>query len=448
MKTNNTAKENYDVIIIGAGFAGLTAARELRRMGNTALILEARDRLGGRTWTENRLGAQLEIGGTWVHPIQPNVWSEITRYGLELISSPAQKHAHWIADGQLKSGSIEEFGKLIDNAYNRILEDSRVHFYNPFDPLSSESIEEIDKQSITDRLNSLNLTKEEYDIMHGMWATSFHAPPEEGGLSSALRWGALSWGSWQLMLEMLCVYKLKNGTRALIEAIAADAAAEIQLSTIVTAIEKTDDGVTVYTNDGQQFQGKAVIVTVPLNVLKSIEFTPPLSEDKMIVAKEGQASRGVKVIARIRGEFEPFMASAPGNYPLVYAQLEYLVEGDSIVVAFGPDATRLDANDVSAVNSAFRQWLPDVEVVSSTGHDWVADEFSQGTWYMSRPNQFRYLAELQRPENGVFLAGSDYASGWAGFIDGAIESGMIVSRDVNKYITDDTQISDVVSTHK
>ena len=65
-------------------------------------------------------------------------------------------------------------------------------------------------------------------------------------------------------------------------------------------------------------------------------------------------------------------------------------------------------------------------------HDWVADEFAGETWPMQRAGQLtESLAELQRPEGSVFLAGSDYANGWAGFIDGAIESGMQSARDVH-----------------
>ncbi len=66
----------------------------------------------------------------------------------------------------------------------------------------------------------------------------------------------------------------------------------------------------------------------------------------------------------------------------------------------------------------------------------MSDEFSRQTWPMLKPNQLtRYLRELQRPEDGVFLAGSDYANGWMGFIDGAIESGLGVSREVNEHLS-------------
>lgn len=61
------AKE-YDVVVIGAGFAGLIAARELSaKRDRSVLLLEARDRIGGRTWTANELGEEIEMGGTWVH---------------------------------------------------------------------------------------------------------------------------------------------------------------------------------------------------------------------------------------------------------------------------------------------------------------------------------------------------------------------------------------------
>ncbi|MFC8683751.1 FAD-dependent oxidoreductase [Brevibacillus porteri] len=75
-------------------------------------------------------------------------------------------------------------------------------------------------------------------------------------------------------------------------------------------------------------------------------------------------------------------------------------------------------------------------MLACTGHDWVADEFSGQTWFFQKCNHHtRYLAELQRPEQGVFLAGADYASGWAGMIDGAIESGLVISRKVQEYLT-------------
>jgi monoamine oxidase len=64
-------------------------------------------------------------------------------------------------------------------------------------------------------------------------------------------------------------------------------------------------------------------------------------------------------------------------------------------------------------------------VLDATAHDWLADEFSNGTWAIHRPNWYTdHHAEMRRPEDRVLLAGSDIANGWSGFIDGAIESGL------------------------
>ena len=69
--------------------------------------------------------------------------------------------------------------------------------------------------------------------------------------------------------------------------------------------------------------------------------------------------------------------------------------------------------------------LPGYELVDATAHDWLADEFARGTWAIHRPGWYEHHhAAMQRPEGRVLLAGSDLANGWAGFIDGAIESGL------------------------
>ena len=72
----------FDVIVIGAGYAGLTAARDLTTSGAKVLLLEARDRIGGRTFTSMVDRHMFEMGGTYIHWAQPNLWREIARYGM------------------------------------------------------------------------------------------------------------------------------------------------------------------------------------------------------------------------------------------------------------------------------------------------------------------------------------------------------------------------------
>jgi monoamine oxidase len=67
-----TTESRPDVVIVGGGFAGVTAARELTMRGRSAVLVEARDRLGGRTYTSDHDGHAMELGGTGVHPLQPH----------------------------------------------------------------------------------------------------------------------------------------------------------------------------------------------------------------------------------------------------------------------------------------------------------------------------------------------------------------------------------------
>jgi monoamine oxidase len=68
--------QSVDVVVIGAGFAGLVASRELGRAGFEVVTLEARDRIGGRTWTDHRLGHDLEMGA---RATSPSSWRSSTR---------------------------------------------------------------------------------------------------------------------------------------------------------------------------------------------------------------------------------------------------------------------------------------------------------------------------------------------------------------------------------
>ena len=115
------ARGDTDVVVIGAGFAGLVAARELGRAGLGVLVLEARDRVGGRTWTDRRLGHDLELGGTWVHWVQPHTWAEMTRYGRQVTRSPAVEEAYWLgAGGARRAGTLDEIGKVYGVTRERI----------------------------------------------------------------------------------------------------------------------------------------------------------------------------------------------------------------------------------------------------------------------------------------------------------------------------------------
>jgi monoamine oxidase len=139
----------------------------------------------------------------------------------------------------------------------------------------------------------------------------------------------------------------------------------------------------------------------------------------------GQASRGIKLFVRARGEPVLNNAIRPGH-PFGYLASDALFEdGTQLLIGFGRDASACDAANRTWVQRSLEELLPGYTVVEATAHDWLADEFSRGTWAIHRPGWYEHHhAAMQRPEGRVLFAGSDIANGWSGFIDGAIESGL------------------------
>ena len=114
------SKKPKTVAIVGAGFAGLVAARELETVGIKTEIFEARDRIGGRAWTEDRMGHTLELGATWVHWMQPFIWTEIKRYKQGIYPSPVAEQALWITGGELREGSEAELDAKLQELHAKL----------------------------------------------------------------------------------------------------------------------------------------------------------------------------------------------------------------------------------------------------------------------------------------------------------------------------------------
>jgi monoamine oxidase len=427
----NAGENHVDVVVVGGGIAGLIASRELSSAGLSVLVLEARDRLGGRAFTDHRLGRDLEIGGNWLHWVQPHAWAEVTRYGLEVTRGPRPQEAYWLAGDEVRRGTLPEFMELIDPGMRRLLADTMTLIPRPDHPTGAPELAEADQYSVQEKLDQLQLGVEEYYANEAAWVGHFNAPLAEGAFTSALRWTAATAGSWHLMHEATAVFRLAEGTKALVAAIADESTAEVRLNAEVKRIEHDRDGATVHLADGQVLTARRVVLTLPQNILGDLEVTPPLNEGKLAATREKTSSRGTKVWIRVRGPITPFFAYSRATEPLSVVRTEYIGDDDAVLVGFGADSTRLNVNDRHAVQQALRVWRDDLEVIETTGHDWMSDPYSRETWMMSRPNQLsRYLADQQSSEGALHFAGGDIANLWAGFFDGAIETGLRVAREI------------------
>lgn len=424
------------MIVVGGGFAGVTAAREAALRRRSVLLVEARDRLGGRTWTSPWNGVPIEYGGGWVHWHQPHTFSEITRAGLSVALSDDPTIASWFVGDERRSGSIEERDAIANRGWLAFVDGVAEALPAPHDPLLEiDRFSRFDELSIAERVAQLDLSSEERDVLCAELESLAHGPLEDAGAASVLRWHALSGYSLALTQYTGGRVTLVEGTRGLLEAIANAVPFPTRLATPVAAISQTGELVEVHTRAGETLGARSVIVAVPLNVLPQIEFDPPLSDGKQQGLALGQASRGIKIFIRARGEAISHNAIRAGH-PFGYLDTETLLDdGTQVLIGFGLDAEACDANDHPSLQRALDDILPGYDVVDATAHDWLADEFSRGTWAIHRPGWYaRHHAEMRRPEGRVLLAGSDLANGWAGFIDGAIESGLTAAARVERIL--------------
>lgn len=420
-----------DVVVVGGGLAGLTVARELRHAGLEVVVVEARERLGGRAHTARLGGRDIELGGAHVHWLQPHVFAELTRYGIPYRPLPTPDRLAYWSEGRLNEVTLAEIGPRLAELFQRLFSDARETFPLPYQPFAvPEAVAALDALSIRDRLDATELSTAERDLAGALLGTGTSAPLEDAGLLTMMREFALAGWDFGLWLDANGACSLR--TADLVTALVADGDPVVRTSAPVSGIEQHDSTVSVATRDGGRFTSSAAVIAVPLNALGAVSFVPPLGDGKQAVIKAGQASRGVKLWALVSGVDEPVLALAPDSRRItLVTSWELLDDGRQLLFAFGPDAARVPPGDENAVRDTFRELLPpSARIEEVAAHDWWADEYSRGTWGTSRPGQLTALPALQAPEGRLVLAGGDIASGWTGTMDGAIESGLTAARTV------------------
>lgn len=451
-------RRRWDVVVIGGGFAGVSAARELRHAGLETLLLEARNRLGGRTFTARSGGRLFELGGTWVHSTQPHVFAEVNRYGLELVETQGEipERLLWWDGERAREAGLRELPSLAREAVcappggtpeaptavlaglarlarqmSDFHADARAALPEPYGPLAGDAWRKADARSVRDRLDQLDLGGAHRGLLEGVLGASAHGDFSEASLLEMLRWWALSGHDLQRYSDSVARYRLRNGTISLIEAMLDDGRPEVRLGAPVAEVAHDADGVGVTTEGGERFEARAALAALPMNVLANVRFTPALHPGKLAASRERHAGAGVKLYLRLAEPLSPLAIFAPESEPL--SSVFTMADGEhgDELVAFGTDPGRIDAHDPGAVERVLQRFVPEARVVETVAYDWHLDPRSLGTWCVLRKGQAsRYLDALRASEGRVHFAGADQAFGWRGFIDGAIESGTRVGRQL------------------
>ena len=238
------------VIVLGAGAAGLAAARALAEEGLDVRVVEARDRIGGRVWTDTSLGPALDLGASWIHGVDGNPLSELADdEGLDLLPTDYDDITLYGSDG-------DELGEALPT-----LED-----------LDEDDLPDAD--NLGEALRAL-LVEEGYDPRTSGYLVASNVEHEFAADAANLSLEAFEEGDEFDGGDVL----VPAGYASLLTPLADDV--DVSLSTVVTEVRLSSDGVALVT-DGAIVAADRVVVTLPLGVLKagSVRFSPALPPAK------------------------------------------------------------------------------------------------------------------------------------------------------------------------
>lgn len=418
------------IVIVGAGFAGLGAAVALRELGLASEIVEARERLGGRTWTRpfGQRGPRVEYGGTWFMPEHRRVRRELQRAGSE-VREHLPTAWRWRTAEELRHGLPVPRGEWprLEAALVRLVADadalgggaSRTGDASGPGGTSGGGADDVGSLSFAAYLERLDTTPAVRDFLHGWWAVTGGTDPSEGaaidGLAAIADHGGLLGVSETLRRSPAL------GWEAIAQAMAAHARAPVRYGCQLVHVD-TAETVTPHLVGGERLQAQAAILALPLNVLADISFAPALPQ-RVASSLGKNRGRAVKMWLSARG-IPPRSLAAGRGRGLDLLLHDRSLDGTELAVGFGPASDRFDPRNGRDVQAALQAFYPEAELVAFDSHDWNTDPFARGTWATAPGGEPDALDHARfAPIGPLAFASSDFAPEAAGWIEGAIAAG-------------------------
>ncbi|XP_073107721.1 polyamine oxidase 3 [Elaeis guineensis] len=432
------------VIVIGAGFAGLAAARALQNASIQVILLESRDRIGGRVWTDYRFGFPIDMGASWLHGIcvENPLAPLIARLGLPLyrtsddnsvlLDHDFESYALFDTDGhQIPRDLVQK----ISEVFERILKEAKKLRQEYDQDMSlAEAIEIILKRCPDLRQEGLAGKVFQWFLCR---VEGWFAADADNISMKYSNEAILLPGGHGIMVR---------GYRPVVNTIARGL--DIRLNHQVTKIVWSNMGVEVSVENGKTFVADAAVITVPLGVLKAniIKFEPRLPDWKEEAINNLAVGVENKIVLLFDTVFWPnveFLGVVSStSYSCSYFLNLHKATGHKVLVYMPSGRLALDIeklSDEAAANFAFgqlKQILPDAsKPIQHLVSRWASDVNSLGSYSYDAVGKPHELYErLRNPVDNLFFAGEATSFKYTGSVHGAFSTGQLAAEECRMHV--------------
>jgi monoamine oxidase len=444
-----SSQSRADVIIVGAGFAGMIAARNLIRAGKKAIVLEARDRAGGRVKAGKVAGRTVDVGGMWVGPSQTRMLALIKEYGFR--TTPQFEDGKGIVqlDGRRMSGDGEDLGldpdaqKEFDSIFAEL--DKLAGQVPLRAPWTASRALEFDSITVEDWLDAHTKDKAVRSLLQGATRNIFQSEPYQMSFLYFLSY-------IRAADEIETLWGLKDAAQAFLviegfHGVAARLAAELDnaivLKSPVRSIVQDSTGVTVHSE--QEWHAQYAIVAVPLPLSTRIAYSPPLTPERDALTQRMPMGSVIKWYAAYEKPFwrdRGWSGLVTSDLPPGLACLDVTpAEGTPGLLAgfidarFGLQWTSRSTEDRrKLIVERLVDWFgaEAAHLVDYEDANWPAEEWSRGCFGASMgPGVMTSLGHVIREPHGrIHWAGTETSEVWTGYVEGAICSGERAAAEV------------------